>query len=63
VGYAGWGAEQLAKELAEGSWVACTADARLVFDTPPEETWERVLESLGPPWARLARVPIVQRVN
>jgi putative transcriptional regulator len=63
VGYAGWGAEQLAKEVAERSWVACTADARLVFDTPHEEIWERSLESLGPPWSRLARVPIVQRLN
>ncbi len=63
IGYAGWGPEQLAKELAEGSWVACTADARIVFDISPDEAWEHVLESLGSPWARLARVPLVQRLN
>jgi putative transcriptional regulator len=63
VGYAGWGAEQLTKEIAEKSWIACTADARIVFDTPPEEAWECTLESLGGAYAQLARIPLIQRLN
>jgi putative transcriptional regulator len=41
-GYAGWGSGQLEGELARGAWALVQANAELVFDTPPEELWDRV---------------------
>jgi putative transcriptional regulator len=57
IGYAGWGPGQLAKELEEESWILSTSRASIVFDTPPEESWERALHSLGDDWGRLAQFP------
>jgi putative transcriptional regulator len=45
VGYAGWSPGQLEGELEAGAWVVTAASGELVFDTPPEELWER----LAPP--------------
>ncbi len=63
VGHAGWAPGQLDAELATGSWIVCSADDHLVFDTDPDEMWERVLRTLGPSFARLLRVPVDPRVN
>jgi putative transcriptional regulator len=63
VGYAGWGKEQLAAEIESGSWILCTGDSRIVFETEPERAWDRVLRALGPKYARLTRVPIDPRLN
>ena len=46
LGYAGWGAGQLERELAEGAWVLAEASAELVFATPHEEMWEAALHQL-----------------
>jgi putative transcriptional regulator len=63
VGHSGWGAGQLAAELASGSWIICSADPRFVFDTSPDDVWEAVLRSLGSSYARLAALPGDPRVN
>ena len=47
MGYAGWGAGQLSGELAQGAWLTADANARLVFETPPERMWETALRSIG----------------
>jgi len=57
IGYAGWGPSQLTQEMEEQSWIPCSANASIVFDTPPDEIWERVLESLGDDWSRLSEFP------
>jgi putative transcriptional regulator len=44
-GYAGWGPGQLEGELAAGAWAVTAASGELLFDTPPEDLWER----LAPP--------------
>lgn len=47
LGYSGWGAGQLASEMATGSWLHVDATAALVFDTPADEIWEQAIGSLG----------------
>jgi putative transcriptional regulator len=42
-GYAGWGPGQLEGELAAGAWSVVSATAQLLFDTPPDEMWYRLL--------------------
>jgi putative transcriptional regulator len=47
LGYAGWAAGQLDGEIETGSWIYLEADSDIVFDTPPEELWQRCIDSLG----------------
>jgi putative transcriptional regulator len=47
LGYSGWAPGQLATEMARGAWLHTSADAGLVFDTPPDEIWDTAMRSLG----------------
>jgi putative transcriptional regulator len=47
LGYAGWGAGQLERELSEGSWILAPVTPEAVFTVPPELLWQHVLNSLG----------------
>ncbi|MFO0680901.1 MAG: YqgE/AlgH family protein [Sandaracinus sp.] len=47
LGYAGWSTGQLDEEFRQGVWLPAPVDPRVVFETEPEERWERVLRSLG----------------
>lgn len=46
VGYAGWAAGQLEKELARGDWNVVDADEDLVFDLPVSEKWPAALKRI-----------------
>ena len=46
-GYAGWSAGQLENELKRKSWLTFPASVELVFNTPPEELWPKILKSKG----------------
>jgi len=47
LGYAGWGAGQLEREILENVWLTCPADEQLVFDDDYERKWTRALAKLG----------------
>lgn len=47
LGYAGWGAGQLEKELQDNVWMTAPAGYEIVFDTRPEDMWEKSFSSLG----------------
>jgi putative transcriptional regulator len=47
LGYAGWGPGQLADEIKTGSWLAVDIDPDIVFDTPPEQRYEKALAQIG----------------
>ncbi|HZT82617.1 MAG TPA: YqgE/AlgH family protein [Gemmataceae bacterium] len=47
-GYSGWGGGQLEGELAAGAWAVVPATAELVFDTPPDELWDRLAPPMIP---------------
>ncbi|WFE74973.1 YqgE/AlgH family protein [Roseinatronobacter sp. S2] len=47
LGYAGWGAEQLERELHSGGWLLADADPDLLFATPDGEKWDKTLRSIG----------------
>lgn len=47
LGYAGWSAGQLDKELQENAWLSIDADAEIVFKTPPKDKWDRAFKKLG----------------
>jgi putative transcriptional regulator len=41
--YSGWGPDQLESELTEGVWSVVAANGKLLFDTPVDELWTRLL--------------------
>ncbi|MCD6035646.1 MAG: transcriptional regulator [Rickettsiales bacterium] len=47
LGYAGWGAGQLEKEIKDNSWFTGTATEGIIFDVPPGEKWYEAMGSLG----------------
>ncbi len=47
LGYAGWGAEQLEGELAEGAWLLAPMRREVVFETAANDMWEYVVRGLG----------------
>lgn len=46
LGYAGWGAGQLERELRENVWLTAPADEDLVFDHAHDSKWTRALAKL-----------------
>ena len=53
-GYAGWGPEQLEREIQEGAWLVAAVDPQLILDSPTEELWNRGMDSMGIDPAALA---------
>ena len=47
LGYAGWGAGQLERELNDNVWLSGPADERIIFELPYEERWEGAARLLG----------------
>ncbi len=46
-GYSGWSPGQLESEMKRKSWITFPASLELVFETPPEQLWQKVLQSKG----------------
>ena len=63
VGYSGWGAGQLEKEMEEGSWLVANVTPELIFETDPDMLWKRAIESLGVEFAYLVNMPINPQLN
>ncbi|MFQ5994771.1 MAG: YqgE/AlgH family protein [Acidiferrobacterales bacterium] len=47
LGYAGWGAGQLERELAENSWLNGPSDRQIIFDMPIDSRWQRAATLVG----------------
>jgi putative transcriptional regulator len=47
LGYAGWGAGQLEREIRDNVWLTVDADEALVFDDAYDTKWSRALSKLG----------------
>ena len=47
LGYAGWDAGQLEREIRESVWLTCEADEALLFDDDHEHKWSRALAKIG----------------
>jgi putative transcriptional regulator len=57
-GYAGWSPGQLEAEMKRQAWLTHPASLELLFDTPAEQLWSRILRSKGGPWNKLlAQMP------
>jgi putative transcriptional regulator len=47
LGYAGWDAGQLEKEMAENAWLSGPADSHVLFDVPLDKRWIAAAALLG----------------
>ncbi len=47
LGYAGWGAEQLDRELQDNAWLVADPDPEIIFEASPEDKWDRAVQKLG----------------
>ena len=47
LGYSGWSSGQLESEIQANGWLHCPSDVELVFETAPEDKYERALSKLG----------------
>lgn len=46
-GYAGWSPGQLEGEMKRKAWLTFPATIELVFETPPEDLWQKILSVKG----------------
>jgi putative transcriptional regulator len=46
-GYAGWSPGQLENEMKRKAWLTYPASVQLVFDTPPDQLWQKILRDKG----------------
>lgn len=56
-GYAGWSPGQLEDEIKRDAWLTHPASLDLVFDTKPEELWQKILKEKGWKYRLLAQMP------
>lgn len=47
LGYAGWGAGQLEREIAENSWLSSPASREILFELPLEQRWTAAAGLMG----------------
>jgi len=57
LGYAGWGAGQLEKEIMDNAWLTLPATAGLVFNEKTGNIWDQGLSALGVDASKLAHLP------
>ncbi len=54
LGYAGWEAGQLERELRENAWLTAAADHEILFDVPLEQRWTAAAARMGVDAQRLS---------
>ncbi len=54
LGYAGWGAGQLEKEMQDNAWLSAPADNSIIFNTPIENRWTEAAALAGVDLSKLS---------
>jgi putative transcriptional regulator len=63
LGYSGWSANQLDRELSEKSWVLSQTTVNEVINAHPETLWQNYLKSMGQDYAIWANFPADPTLN
>src|SRR5512133_1535051 len=63
LGYSGWSAGQLERELKENSWVIAKVHPEIIMNNRGDDTWKRVLRSLKNKYRRWADFPDSPEMN
>lgn len=59
LGYAGWDAGQLEREIRENAWLPMPADERVVFELPFEQRWQGSWELVGLDMEKIRQLSLV----
>ncbi len=54
LGYAGWDAGQLERELLDNAWLTVPADRRTTFDLPADQRWQAAISLVGIDFTQLS---------
>lgn len=63
MGYSGWGAGQLDKEMSESTWLIGDITGELMFDTEAHMVWKKAISKLGKNYSFMANIPIDPQLN
>jgi putative transcriptional regulator len=63
IGYSGWGAGQLDKEMKQNTWIVTKTTAETLFETPTKELWRAILKEMGGDYKVLSNYPVDPRLN
>lgn len=63
VGYAGWSAGQLEREMNEGSWMVTDLSRDILFETNADQAWKQAIKLLGQEYSYLANLPLNPQLN
>jgi putative transcriptional regulator len=63
IGYSGWGAGQLANELAQNTWILSDINSEVLFEEYTNQFWRTVLKRMGGDYKVLANYPVDPRLN
>lgn len=63
IGYSGWSAGQLQKEIDEKTWFVLNHNLSELFALPKENMWAQCVKWLGADWEEVANYPIDPNLN
>lgn len=63
VGYSGWAARQLDREMEENSWIVSKTKAEHIINMNPGKMWSQYIRSLGKEYAIWANFPADPSMN
>ncbi len=63
VGYAGWDKGQLAKEIAQKTWIVAPENTEIVFEVDHTHLWHNVLHGMGDTFKVISHFPEDPRLN
>ncbi|NJN41153.1 MAG: YqgE/AlgH family protein [Flammeovirgaceae bacterium] len=64
LGYSGWSEGQLLEEIKEDSWIVSEGVTHdLVFQTKPEDMWQKTLKEMGGRFSIYSNYPVDPRLN
>lgn len=63
IGYSGWSAGQLEREIADQSWIVTKLGGKHLFSLDTEDLWARILRELGGDYSIIANFPIDPSLN
>lgn len=63
LGYSGWSPNQLNQELKRNSWLVGRVSTTFLLQNPPNELWNKAVESLGSNYAHWTKFPVEPSQN
>ena len=63
IGYSGWSAGQLDKELKQNAWIVTRTSADLILNSPVKQLWRSVLREMGGEYKVMSHYPTDPSLN